>query len=138
MCLPEMALSSTYGGQAHLGHLRGWSVPYFYPMTGKPGVSLPDGWGDLPGARGRTLLACAFRDLSRDLADRGVSAVYGVSTQSTEYQREAVKRLHLPFALLSDRDLRLARALCPPKMEADGDLLIGSQHPRPAVAISRE
>ena len=29
--------------------------------------------------------------------------VFGLSTQDTAYQREAMERLHLPFALLSDQ-----------------------------------
>ena len=37
--------------------------------------------------------------------------MFGLSTQTTEYQREAADRLHLPFPLLSDSDLALTRAL---------------------------
>jgi peroxiredoxin len=37
--------------------------------------------------------------------------VYGLSTQDTAYQSEAVQRLHLPFPLLSDARLDFARAL---------------------------
>jgi peroxiredoxin len=43
-----------------------------------------------------------------------------VSTQPTDYQREAVERLRLPFPLLSDVDLRLAVALRFPTFEAGG------------------
>lgn len=39
------------------------------------------------------------------------ATVYGLSTQDTEYQSEAVQRLHLPFPLLSDAQLDFARAL---------------------------
>jgi peroxiredoxin len=34
-----------------------------------------------------------------------------LSTQDTEYQREAAERLHLPFPLLSDESLALTHAL---------------------------
>lgn len=40
-----------------------------------------------------------------------MSAMYGVSTQNTDYQAEAQERLHLPYPLLSDCKLRLTRAL---------------------------
>jgi peroxiredoxin len=50
--------------------------------------------------------------------------VFGVSAQSTEYQREAAERLHLPFALLSDADGRFADALHLPMFEIDGMRLI--------------
>ena len=43
--------------------------------------------------------------------------MFGLSTQTTDYQREAVTRLHLPFALLSDRELAFARALRLPTFE---------------------
>ena len=35
----------------------------------------------------------------------------GVSTQTTEYQREFVERNQIPFELLSDAELRLTREL---------------------------
>ncbi|MYA89121.1 MAG: peroxiredoxin [Boseongicola sp. SB0662_bin_57] len=124
MSVPSVPLPSTRGGQVNPGHLRGWSVLFFYPMTGRPDVPLPDGWDDIPGARGCTPQSCAFRDLSQELADKGVSAVFGISTQSTEYQREAADRLHLPFALLSDAELQLTAALRLPTMEVEGNLLL--------------
>jgi peroxiredoxin len=80
---------------------RGRTVLYAYPMTGTPGVDPPDGWDAIPGARGCTPESCAFRDHHGDLAAAG-AAVYGISTQPTDVQREAAQRLHLPFALLSD------------------------------------
>lgn len=122
--MPSVPLPSTRGGRVNPGHLRGWSVLYFHPMTGRPDVPLPDGWDDIPGARGCTPQSCAFRDLSQELADKGVSAVFGISTQSTEYQREAAERLHLPYALLSDAELQLTTALRLPTMEVDGTLLL--------------
>ena len=57
----------------------------------------------------------AFRDLHADVR---LSAARGrVSTQTTAYQREFVERNHVPFALLSDADLRLTRALRLPTFE---------------------
>jgi peroxiredoxin len=50
--------------------------------------------------------------------------VFGLSTQTTAYQQEAVNRLHLPFELLSDADLKLATALRLPTFEVDGMTLI--------------
>ena len=44
-------------------------------------------------------------------------SVAGVSTQTTDYQREFVERNHVPFDLLSDADLRLTRALTLPTFE---------------------
>jgi peroxiredoxin len=67
-------------------------------------------WNAIPGARGCTPQSCAYRDHYAELTALGAT-VYGLSTQDTEYQNEAVRRLHLPFPLLSDAQLLLARAL---------------------------
>ena len=53
-----------------------------------------------------------------------LAAVSGVSTQGTDWQREAAERLHLPFPLLSDREGRLADALALPRFEANGEALL--------------
>lgn len=55
--------------------------------------------------------SCSYRDHYAELQSLGVSSVYGVSTQDTEYQAEAQQRLHLPFPLLSDSQHQLTRAL---------------------------
>ena len=80
-------------------------------MTGVPGIPLPDGWDMIPGARGCTPQSCAFRDHFAELKSLGVDNLFGLSTQPTDYQREAADRLHLPFPLLSDREFKLAEAL---------------------------
>ncbi|WP_372089788.1 peroxiredoxin [Tistrella mobilis] len=122
--LPDLALPSTAGGTVRLADLAGWSVLYFYPMTGRPDQPLPEGWDMIPGARGCTPQSCAFRDHATELAEAGVSGLYGISTQDTTWQREAAERLHLPFPLLSDADLQLTRALNLPVMEVGGHRLI--------------
>jgi peroxiredoxin len=121
--LPAVELPSTGGGRVALdglGRARPRTVLYVYPMTGRPGADLPDGWDSIPGARGCTPEACAFRDHHADLAAAGAD-VYGLSTQSTAEQAEAAERLHLPFVLLSDESLRLsAPPLGLPTFDADG------------------
>jgi peroxiredoxin len=122
--LPPLTVPATDGSSVHLAALGpGRTVLYLYPMTGRPGVDLPGGWDEIPGARGCTPEACAFRDHHRDLIDAGAARVYGLSSQDTGYQREAVQRLHLPFAILSDPDLRLADAMGLPTFEAGGTRL---------------
>jgi peroxiredoxin len=43
--------------------------------------------------------------------------VFGLSSQDTEYQREAAERLHLPFPLLSDAQLAFASAMRLPQFD---------------------
>src|SRR6186713_3006143 len=110
MKLPAITLRSTRGRAVDLAKLKGTTVVYIYPRTGRPDQELPTGWNAIPGARGCTPQSCAFRDHYQELAAVGAT-VYGLSTQDTEYQSEAAQRLHLPFPLLSDARLEFARAL---------------------------
>lgn len=117
--LPKITLPSTDGGTVELASLTGRFVIYIYPMTGRPGVPLPDGWDAIPGARGCTPQSCSFRDHHLELNARGVD-VFGLSTQDTEYQREVRDRLHLPFQLLDDSSLQLKNALHLPTFHVHG------------------
>ena len=122
--VPPVALPATDGPSVELGGLPGRTVVYVYPMTGRPGVALPEGWDDIPGARGCTPQTCAFRDHHGELVAAGADRVFGLSTQDTDYQREAAQRLHLPFSLLSDAALRLTTAWRLPVMLVGGATLL--------------
>jgi peroxiredoxin len=122
--LPDLALAATDGGRVNLAGLAGRTVVYIYPRTGVPGVANPDGWDNIPGARGCTPQSCAFRDHAAELTALGVAHLFGLSTQDTAYQREAVERLHLPFPILSDEKLQLTHALDLPTFIAGGMTLL--------------
>jgi peroxiredoxin len=122
--LPDLALTATDGSTVDLARLRGRTVVYVFPRTGRPGQALPTRWDAIPGARGCTPQSCAFRDHFVELKRLGVTQLYGLSTQDTDYQREAAERLHLPFALLSDAQFKLLRALKLPSFDVDGMTLI--------------
>jgi peroxiredoxin len=92
-------------------------------MTGQPNVPLPDGWDQIPGARGCTPQSCSFRDHYQELRSLGADVV-GLSVQSTEYQQEMADRLHLPFPVLSDADYRFQQALRLPTFVAAGMTLL--------------
>ena len=124
MKLPAVVLQATGGRKVDLSSLKGTTVVYIYPRTGRPDQDLLPGWNAIPGARGCTPQSCAFRDHYQELKRAGASQVFGLSTQDTEYQREAAERLHLPFDLLSDERLAFARALKLPTFEVAGMRLI--------------
>ncbi|MBK1669792.1 peroxiredoxin [Rhodovibrio sodomensis] len=121
--LPSLALPATDGTRVDPAALGGLTVLYAYPMTGRPHRALPDGWDAIPGARGCTPQACAFRDYAAELTALGVTHLFGLSTQPPEEQREAAERLHLPFPLISDAELRLVAALDLPTMTVEGRTL---------------
>jgi peroxiredoxin len=79
-------------------------------MTGVPGVALPDGWDDIPGARGCTPQACSYRDNYPKLKSK-LDFLFGLSVQSSAYQKELKNRVELPYEILSDEDLLFANAL---------------------------
>jgi peroxiredoxin len=121
--LPSVPLPTTAGRTVDLAALPGRVVVFAYPRTSRPGEPPPTGWDEIPGARGCTPQSCAFRDHHAELQTLGVQ-VFGLSTQTTAYQQEAVARLHLPFELLSDADLKLASAVWLPTFEVDGMTLL--------------
>jgi len=120
LALPSVPLTATDGTQVDLSRLTGRTVVYIYPRTGVPGQALPEGWDAIPGARGCTPQSCAFRDHFAELKGLGIAQLYGLSTQDSDYQREAVDRLHLPFPILSDAGLKLARAIKLPTFAVAG------------------
>jgi len=122
--LPDLALPATDGAAVSLAKLAGRTVIYIYPRTGVPGVDPPAGWDAIPGARGCTPQSCSFRDHFAELKSLGVARVFGLSTQDTAYQQEAVKRLHLPFPILSDEKLALTKALKLPTFSTAGMTLL--------------
>jgi peroxiredoxin len=125
MAIPPVSLIATDDTSVTLSSLKGRVVVFAYPRTGEPGkISLVDDWDMIPGARGCTPQTCAFRDLFAELKAAGARYVFGLSTQSNEYQTEMASRLHLPFPVLSDEKLALTRALNLPTMEVAGLTLI--------------
>jgi peroxiredoxin len=126
--MPDLVLNTSSGEHVDLTGLPGGrTVIYVYPLTGRPGVDLPDGWDAIPGARGCSTEACNFRDHYEELRRLGAAAIYGLSSQSPQYQAEVVERLHLPFQMVSDPDFALAEALDLPTFEATGHPMLYSR-----------
>ncbi len=123
LALPSLALPATTGGSLDLAALAAKRlVAYVYPRTGTPGEPLPDGWDDIPGARGCTPQSCAYRDALAEF-ERRDAALVGISAQSAAEQAGFAAREHIPFPLLSDRSLELAATLDLPTFEAAGTTL---------------
>jgi peroxiredoxin len=122
--LPSVPLHATDGSLVDLSSLPGWTVVYIYPRNGQPGAPpLVDDWDLIPGARGCTPHTCSYRDHFAELQSLN-TRVYGLSTQTTEYQREMVDRLHLPFPILSDHAFALTAALLLPTFDVAGLTLL--------------
>jgi peroxiredoxin len=125
--VPAVALPSTAGGTVRLADPAApRTVVFAYPRTGRPGEEPPGGeadWNAIPGARGCTPQACAYRDSAARFRELGVR-LYGLSTQDTAYQREMATRLGLPYEVLSDAALQLTRALRLPTFQVEGHTLL--------------
>jgi peroxiredoxin len=121
---PHLDFYATDGRPVDLGALGpGRSVVFVYPFTGRPGVDLPSSLLDIVGARGSTEQASWFRDHHAELRAAGAARVFGLSAQSTGYQRELVHRLRLPYPLLPDPQMTLAAALGLPTFGA-GEMVL--------------
>ncbi len=121
--LPNISLKATDGSTVSFGNISNRLVIYCYPMTGQPNVALPDGWDQIPGARGCTPQSCSFRDHYQELQALGAEVVV-LSVQTTEYQKEMVDRLQVPFPVVSDSDYQFQKALNMPTFMAAGMTLL--------------
>ena len=122
--VPSIPLLSTKGNWINLSSRTvPRAVVFCYPMTGVPGTPLPPNWNVTPGARGCTPETCSFRDHHAEFSELGAE-VFGLSSQTYEYQREMAERLHVPFEVLSDPERHFATALGLPLLEIAGMKLI--------------
>ena len=112
--IPSISLPNQEGNYLRLDRIDTFRmILYFFPMTGRPDMPLPQNWNKIPGANGCTLQTCKFRDNYDDLI--GLNAVpIGISTQSVNYNKEMTNRLSVPFDVLSDEKLELKNALSLP------------------------
>ena len=117
--MPDIDLPTTGGSSVNFRRLDGWTILFVYPWTGRPGVDNPPDWDDIPGAHGSTPQAEGFRNLYRTFVEVG-TRVYGLSAQTSDWQREFATRMELPFDLVSDADRQLQQALSLPTFETGG------------------
>jgi peroxiredoxin len=117
--MPALRLPATTGVLVDLAEASSGKslVLYCYPRTGRPGEPMLEGWDDIPGARGCTPQACAFRDRFGALEALGAT-VFGLSAQTPDEQREFAERVSLPYPLLSDSRLLLRDELGLPTFAA--------------------
>ena len=120
LALPRMSLPATTGREICIADAPGTSVLIVYPWTGRPGVPNPPNWDDIPGAHGSTPELEGFRDLAGEFATLNVR-LFGLSPQTTNWQREMAARLRLPFPILSDAQGDFASALSLPSFATGGE-----------------
>jgi peroxiredoxin len=121
--LPNVNLPATDGSGICLAVQPGRSVVAVYPWTGRPGHPNPPNWDDIPGAHGSTPELEGLRDLFDEFTKR-IVAIFGLSNQATDYQREMAERLGLPFPILSDVEGRFATALALPTFATGGEIYL--------------
>ena len=120
LMLPDIALPASDGGTINLARQGGRSVVYCYSWTGRPGAANPPDWDHIPGAHGSTPQTEGYRDLHGAFSALDVT-VFGLSTQDTDWQRELVARLGVPFLLLSDELHLFSSVLKLPYFETGGE-----------------
>ena len=118
----DVSLPTTAGDRVNMQEFTGGpSVLFFYPRTGVPAQRPNRGfqgeaWESIPGARGCTPQSCGFRGLHEEFGALGVR-VLGISTNTTDHQREFKARERMPFEFASDAGLALTRAMRLPTFE---------------------
>lgn len=118
--IPDICLRSTAGNDVSLKNLSGWTVLFFYPRTGNPDEPAPAGLAEVPGTKGCTPQVCGFRNSHGSYLNLGVENLFGISSQSTDYQSELATRLCLTYPLLSDLTCEIGHALGMKLIELEG------------------
>jgi peroxiredoxin Q/BCP len=85
-------------------YAQGPTLVYFYPKAGTPGC---------------TAQACSLRDAFPDFSADGVQ-ILGVSADTVEAQKKFAEEYKLPFTLLADTDLAVAKAFGVPTIPVLG------------------
>uniref|UniRef100_A0A914YMX4 Peroxiredoxin-5, mitochondrial n=1 Tax=Panagrolaimus superbus TaxID=310955 RepID=A0A914YMX4_9BILA len=124
LCLTAVDKNNDDNFQINLSSLRGITVIFAFPRTGKPNIEPPPEWNEIPGARGCTPQNCSYKNLYEDFRKVGVRQLFGLSTQDPSYQRELVQRLDLPFPQLCDNNKELIKALTLPTFEFEGETML--------------
>ncbi|WP_044619440.1 peroxiredoxin [Gynuella sunshinyii] len=120
---PPVSFLSTNQEMINIGKSGNRVVLYVYPRTTPAdGVPLPN-WDVIPGARGCSIQARGFASFYTAILNTGISNIYGLSTQDTAYQQEAKSRLDVPFELLSDPKMLLAKELNLPTFSVENHVL---------------
>lgn len=122
--MPAVELRASNSTKINLADDLGTIAVFAYPRTARPDQGMPADWDMIPGARGCTPQACSYRDLSVQMKLAGIDHIFGLSAQNSSYQQEAASRLHLPYLLLSDSELKLTHALKLPTMQVEGRVLL--------------
>ena len=131
MRLPDLELPSTRNRRVNLSKVPAPRlVVYAYPMTGRPGVTLPQGWDDIPGARGCTLETCGFRDHHADLAKLQTRGLRRQHADAPSTSRRWSTRLKVPFEVLSDEDMALVPRAAAADLHGRGHDADQAAHPR--------
>jgi len=109
--IPNISLPTQDGNLLKLNRFDTFQLVLFcYPMTGHPSRPLPENWDSIPGASGCTTQNCSFRD-NYDNLIKANSLPVGISTQPVSDIKEMTSRLHIPYDIVSDQELRLSSTI---------------------------
>jgi len=117
--LPQLTLESSQGPVSLRTLSLELLVLYVYPQAGRPGRPSPEGWDEIPGARGCTPQSLGFRAAHGRLGELGAQ-VAGISAQPLDDQVEFAERNAIPYPVIADPERRLGEALGLPTFEAGG------------------
>jgi len=119
LAMPSVSLRSNKGRYVNVSKVSsGKAIFFFFPGAGRPGVPSPRGWNEIPGARGCTPQICSFRDANDGIREMGFQ-LFGASAQRYEDLVEIGERNRVPYELISDAELKLARELNLPTFEVE-------------------
>ena len=99
-----------------------YAILYFFPQMGIPGKDLPQGWNDIPGARGCTPQNISINKHLKELVKYSAIPI-GISTQPIAELEQLSSLRNLSQILVSDNKLEFQKQLNVPVFTVDGNTM---------------
>lgn len=110
MGVPNVPLLNARGGRVNLAHIDEPMAIYVFAHLESDESPMPDGWDQIPGARGCTVQTVAYSNHYDRFSELG-ARVFGLTLQPVAYLADAIERLEIRHELLSDEAGTLTEAL---------------------------
>ena len=123
MMVPSITLPSTKGDSLDVCNSdMSFAVMYFFPMMAVPEKSLPEGWNDVPGARGCTPQNITISHHIQDL-QKYDAKTFGISTQPIEELTMLSNLRKFSQPLISDSSLKFREKLGIPTFKVENKIM---------------
>ena len=121
--IPNIILPSTVDSFFDFSSINNrYGILYFFPLMGMPQDDVPQGWDNIPGARGCTPQNISVNKHLKDLEEYDAAPI-GISTQPIAELEQLSSMRNLSQVLVSDNKLEFQKQLNVPVFVVDGNTM---------------